>query len=242
MTTSELAQKALSTSESATIRRLINRTVIVEWGTIKEVLGDGGVVEVLLAVTDRPENITVVTCALLSPCSKGLAINVKPSVGDKVLVLSPRFYDVDMFDVTEDTKTLIRKNSTGYNNLSCIAILYNQFRESSFENTVKIEEGNITAKLNKVEVTTTADGDINIKNPKAEVTIDKDGNVKVNAQGKYTLKNATKDLLTVISNLNTILQGLQTKGSETAQAISPDTVAQLVNWENTDLKALLAST
>ena len=74
------------------------------------------------------------------------------------------------------------------------------------------------------------------------MTIDKDGNVKVNAQGKYTLKNATKDLLSVISSLNTILKSLKTTGSETAQTISSDTIAQLANWENNDLKALLSST
>ena len=242
MTTSETLQKALSTSESATIKNIIGRTIIVEWGTVKEILGDGSVVEVLLSVTDRPENATIVTCTLISPCAKNLAVNITPSVGDKVLVLSPRFFDQDMFDVTENTEVIVQNNSAGYNKMTCLAILYNQFREDTHKNFIDFTDGHISAKLDKVEVSTTANGDINIKNPKATVDIDKDGNVKVNAQGKYTLKNATKDLLSVISSLNGILKQLETTGSSSAQTISPDTIALLENWENTDLKALLSST
>lgn len=183
MNASKVAQKALSASESATIRRLINRTIIVEWGTIKEINEDGGVVEVLLSVTDRPENATVVTCILISPCSKGFALDIKPSVGDKVLVLSPRFYDVDMFDVTEDTEVIVEDNSYGYNKLTCLAILYNQYREDTHKNYISIDEGKVTMALgyneddekNMLNFTSDADGAFSVSNPNCSITVDKDG-------------------------------------------------------------------
>lgn len=137
-----LISKALSTSQSASIKGIVNRTLIVDWGTIKKVVAKG-VVEVLLAVTDKPENTAVVTCTLLSPCSKSIAINLEPQVGDKVLVLSPRRFDVDMFTLSDDTEVIERPNFTGYNNLACVAILYNQFRPASYEQNINIDEDGV---------------------------------------------------------------------------------------------------
>lgn len=234
----ESIQQAFSKSTAEAIRGMINRTLIVEWGTIKDIPGDG-VVEVLLSVTDRPENTTVITCVLVSPCAKGFALNVKPSVGDKVIVFSPRRYDSDMFAVSEDTEAIIDDELFGYNKVTCVAMLCNQFNESYHKNYVTVDNGVVSAKLGKVEVTTSANGDITVANGKATVNIDKDGNVSVEAQGKYTIKNSTTDLLTVMSDLNTILKGLKTTGSSSAQTISPDTVTLLGTWESSELKSLL---
>lgn len=132
------AQRAISFSESEMVRGLINRTLIVDWGTVREVLGEGSVVKVLLSVTDRPENTTVVTCMLVSPCSSVLSVNMTPKEGDKVLVLSPRGYDSAMFEVTKNTEVIVNKNLRGYNKMTCIAILYNQFRPSSHKNSVDL--------------------------------------------------------------------------------------------------------
>ena len=132
------AQRAVSFSESEMVRGLINRTLIVDWGTVKEVLGEGSVVKVLLSVTDRPENTTIVTCMLVSPCSSVLSVNMTPKEGDKVLVLSPRGYDSAMFEVTENTEVIVNKNLRGYNKMTCIAILYNQFRPDSHKNSIDL--------------------------------------------------------------------------------------------------------
>lgn len=183
MTTSETLQKALSTSESATIKNIIGRTIIVEWGTVKEILGDGSIVEVLLSVTDRPENATIVTCTLISPCAKNLAVNITPSVGDKVLVLSPRFFDQDMFDVTEDTEVIVQKNSAGYNKMTCLAILYNQFREDTHKNIVDFTDGKMSIKMaysegdneNLLTIDSDEDGAYSFVNKKSEIKVDKDG-------------------------------------------------------------------
>jgi hypothetical protein len=134
----ESAQRALSFSQSEMVRGLINRTLIVDWVTVKEVLGDGSVVQVLLSVTDNALNATIVTCVLVSQCSSVLSVNLMPKVGDKVLVLSPRRYDSRMFDVTENTESIVNPSLRGYNKMTCIAILYNQFRPDTHKNSVDL--------------------------------------------------------------------------------------------------------
>lgn len=151
--------KALSTSQSASIKSIINRTVIVEWGTIKNIVAKG-VVDVLLAVTDRPENTTVVTCPLVSTCAKSIAIDIEPQIGDKVLVLSPRRFDVDMFTLSDSTEVIERPNFTGYNNLSCVAILFNQFRPDSYAQNISInQDGVLTIAKGDKSLTVNLDGD-----------------------------------------------------------------------------------
>lgn len=154
-----LISKALSTSQSASIKGIINRTLIVEWGTVKKVV-TRGVVDVLLAVTDKPENTTAVTCTLISPCSKSIAIDIEPQVGDKVLVLSPRRFDVDMFTLSDNTEVIEHPNFTGYNNLCCVAILFNQFRPDSYEQNIQItQEGVITIAKGDKSLTVDLEGD-----------------------------------------------------------------------------------
>ena len=155
----ELISKALSTSQSASIKGIINRTLIVEWGTIKKVVAKG-VVDVLLSVTDKPENTTAVTCVLISPCSKSIAINIEPQEGDKVLVLSPRRFDVDMFTLSDDTEVIEKPNFTGYNNLCCVAILFNQFRPDSYEQNINIDtDGVLTLAKGDKSITIDLEGD-----------------------------------------------------------------------------------
>ena len=157
MNNEQMIGKALSYSESAMVKGIINRTLIVEWGTIKKVVSKG-VVEVLLSVTERPENTTLITCVLISPCSASFSINIEPQVDDKVLVLSPRHFDVDMFDVTENTEVIEKPNFTGYNKLSCLAILYNQFRPSSHKQNIDIDsKGIVTLSNTETENSLTVD-------------------------------------------------------------------------------------
>lgn len=223
------------------IEAIIKRSCIIDYGIVQKVVAEG-VVDVSVAVAKTKQDILCMTCVLANIASSSFTVNVVPHVGDRVLVVYPRMYDDKMFAVPDgDTKqnTIVNPVAKGYNLMSGIAILMNQYKKASHENVITVEDGNINAKLNKVEVTTTADGDITLKNPKATVSIDKNGNVSVNAKGKYTFKNDTTDLLSVISDLNSILKTLSTTGSETAQSVSPTTVGQLTDWETSELKALL---
>lgn len=223
------------------VEAIIKRSCIVDYGIVQEVI-DEGIVDVSLAVSRTKQDMFCMTCVLANIASSSFTLNVIPHKGDRVLVLYPRIFDDDMFTVPDGEEALkpkINYDAKGYNLMSGIAILLNQYKKASHKNVITIEDGNINAKLNKVEVVTTADGDITLKNPNATVSIDKNGNVSINAKGKYTFKNDTTDLLSVISDLNSILKTLKTEGSSSAQTISPDTVTSLANWETAELKALL---
>lgn len=217
-------EKEASFSESDAIRMLISRTLIVEWGTIKEVIGDGSVVTVLLSVTDRPENTAVVTCVLINPCSKSFSVNIVPKAGDKVLVLSPRFYDNSMFQVSDNTEVIVNESQFGYNKLSCLAILYNQFNTNYHKNYIKVD-----------------DGDITIDNTKAKIQVDKDGNVSIDTEGKYTIKNGDTDLQKVIDGLAQELENLTTTGNQYTQSTSPDSKATIATWRTGKLNKLFDS-
>lgn len=227
---------------NSVVEAIIKHSCIIDYGIIQNIVADG-VVDVSVAVSRTEQDMLCMTCVLANIAGAGFALNVKPSVGDRVLVVYPRIYDDKMFTVpdsdTEKKKLIVNFNAKGYNLMSGIAILINQYKKASHKNVVTVNNGNISAKLNKVEITTDSDGAITVDNGKATVNIDKDGNVAVDAQGKYTIKNSSTDLLTVMSDLNTILKNLKTTGSETAQTISPDTVTLLANWENSELKSLL---
>ena len=227
---------------NSVVEAIIKHSCIIDYGIIQNIVADG-VVDVSVAVSKTEQDMLCMTCVLANIAGAGFTLNVKPSVGDRVLVVYPRIYDDKMFTVpdsdTEKKKLIVNFNAKGYNLMSGIAILMNQYKKASHKNVVTVDNGNISAKLNKVEITTDSDGAITVDNGKATVNIDKDGNVTVNAQGKYTIKNSSTDLLTVISDLNTILKSLKTTGSETTQTISPDTVALLGNWETNELKSLL---
>lgn len=227
---------------NSVVEAIIKHSCIIDYGIIQNIVADG-VVDVSVAVSKTEQDMLCMTCVLANIAGAGFTLNVKPSVGDRVLVVYPRIYDDKMFTVpdsdTEKKKLIVNFNAKGYNLMSGIAILMNQYKKASHKNVVTVDNGNISAKLNKVEITTDSDGAITVDNGKATVNIDKDGNVTVNAQGKYTIKNSSTDLLTVISDLNTILKNLKTTGSETTQTISPDTVALLGNWETNELKSLL---
>lgn len=224
------------------IEAIIKHSCIVDFGIVEDVVADG-IVNVAVAVSRTPQDMQCMTCVLANIASTSVTLKIVPHKGDRVLVLYPRIYNDKMFDVKadegDDTKLIVDMDAKGYNLMSGIAILINQYKESGHKNLITIDEGNVSAKLNKVEITTTADGDITVDNGKATVSIDKNGNVSVDAQGKYTFKNSSTDLFSVISDLNGILKGLKTAGGETAQTIDPTTVAQLTNWENSELKALL---
>ena len=223
------------------IEAIIKRSCIIDYGIVQKVVAEG-VVDVSVAVARTEQDILCMTCVLANIASSSFTVSVVPHVGDRVLVVYPRIYDDKMFAVPDSSAkqdTIVNFGAKGYNLMSGIAILLNQYKKASHKNVITIEDGNINAKLNKVEVVTTADGDITLKNPNATVSIDKNGNVSINAKGKYTFKNDTTDLLSVISDLNSILKTLKTEGSSSAQTISPDTVTSLANWENQELNALL---
>lgn len=228
---------------NSVVEAIIKHSCIIDYGIIQNVVADG-VVDVSVAVSRTEQDMLCMTCVLANIASAGFTLNVKPSVGDRVLVVYPRIYDDKMFTVpdndTDKKKLIVNFDAKGYNLMSGIAILINQYKKASHKNVITVDKGNVTAKLNKVELTTTADGDITVNNGKATVNIDKDGNVTVDTQGKYAIKNSSTDLTTVISKLADEIESLVIVCPNGAGSIDPTSVAKLETWKQ-QLQTLLAS-
>ena len=209
------------------VESIIKRSCIIDYGIIQDVVADG-VVDVSVAVSRTKQDMFCMTCVLANIASSAFTLNIKPHKGDRVLVVYPRIYNNAMFKVTTDESKnaeLIEDfNAKGYNLASGIAILINQYKSAGHKNVVTIDKDSI---------------EVEVLEGKTKMQIDSSGNITVDTNGKYTIKNSVTDLLTVISDLNTVLKSLKTTGSQTAQTISADTVAQLAQWENSELKALL---
>lgn len=152
----------LFTKQSDGIQQVIKRTCIVDFGLVIKVLGEN-VVKVGISVADSIEDVQILTCTLLSPCSSSMAVNIVPKVGDKVLVLSPRHYNPDMFKLSED-KPIIDDLCRGYTRLSAVAILFNQYNENDYKNLVNIDDGAVTLSNDKYEAKINADGYLSYKN------------------------------------------------------------------------------
>lgn len=234
----------------SSVEAIVKRSCIIDYGIVQDIPADG-VVDVSVAVSDTPQNFFYMTCVLANIASSSVTISIKPKIGDRVLVVYPRIYDEDMFTVSDDDEKkkeiIVNSQAKGYNLLSGIAILLNQYKEASHKNIIKIDEGKLDIKLsydkdqdkNMVELNTTADGDITIKNDKATISVDKNGNVTIDTKGKYKFKNASTDIKSVIDGIATELENLVTIGSPATQSTSPATKASIATWRSSKLNQLL---
>lgn len=255
---SEQILKAVFTNPSDAIQQVIKRTLIVDFGTVVKVLGTN-IVEVGISVADNAEDVQLVVCTLISPCSKAISIEVEPSEGDKVLVLSPRHFNPDMFNV-DTTDPILDDTCKGYTRLSGLAILMNQFdydkhsnamqikKDGSFEvklpqNTFAVDKhGAVTATTPNTELNIDKDGAITVTAPKASISIDKNGNVVIDSKGMYTIKNDKTDLFKVIKGLSDEVSNLTTEGSSSAQATSTASKTSIDTWVTGTLSRLLKDT
>ena len=131
------------------IRKMVAETPIVEFGIVKQVIAKG-VVLVQLSVARDEKAVTLITCPLLSVACGNVTIDIEPKENDKVLVLFPRVFDTDMFDL-DNKDTLINPNASGYNLLSGVAVLLTQYKKDKHKNILSIsadDKGNITLKDN----------------------------------------------------------------------------------------------
>ena len=173
------------------VESMIKRSCIIDYGIIQKVTAKG-IVEVSLAVSKTNQDMIIMTCVLANIASSSFTLDVKPNVGDRVLVVYPRLYDETMFTVpdadTEKTKIVVNKNAKGYNLTTGIAILINQCKTASHKNLIKIEDGAVTLALgydkqndvNHLTVTAGADGAVEVKNDATDLTLGADGTVTAN--------------------------------------------------------------
>lgn len=198
MTQDDLLANIFKTQSTA-IQQVIKRTCIIDFGVITEILGEN-IVKVGIAVADSVEDIQILTCTLISPCSASLAINIEPNVGDKVLIISPRHYNPDMFKVPEEDEDLapiIDDTCQGYTRLSALAILMNQFNYEKHRKNINVSaDGVLSVRLpyddddnaNIITAQTDEDGKMSLDIAKDSdeddadlitMTVDQDGNANL---------------------------------------------------------------
>ena len=231
--------QSMAQSTSDMLHRVIGNTFIIEYGIVKAIPAEG-IVTVEMSVTDNAENIVITDCVLANTASSSFSVNIKPQIDDKVMVLFPRKFHTDMFQQSKN-EPIISEATKGYNMLSGIALLMNQFQSDVHKNYIEIDNGCIHMKNNNVEVTTDKDNAITVKNGKATINIDKNGNVKVETTGKYTVKNNTTDLASVISALADEIENLAIVCPNGTGTVDPDSVTSIETWKTGTLKALLDS-
>lgn len=203
----------------ALVESIIKRSCIIDYGIVQDVPAEG-VVTVSVAVSETTQSMLIMTCVLANIASNSITITAKPNKGDRVLVVYPRIYDENMFTVpssdTEKTKIIVNRNAKGYNLLSGIAILLNQYKKASHNNVIKFDDGTVDLKLaykdnkNLLNLTINADGEVTFNsNDKVSITVNKDGeaelksnniDIKVDKDGALTINNKAE--ITVDKNGN----------------------------------------
>lgn len=124
------------------VEAIIKRSCIIDYGIIQEVRASG-VVDVSVAVAKTEQAMLCMTCVLANIASDSFTVDITPKKGDRVLVVYPRLFDPEMFTVpdSDNTKLIINPNARGYNLMSGIAILINQYKKASHKNLLKIADG-----------------------------------------------------------------------------------------------------
>lgn len=253
--------QSLGMSDSDMLHRAIGTTFIVEYGIIKDIPAKG-IVTVEMSVADSADDIIITNCVLASFASSSVAVNIKPNIDDKVIVLFPRKFAGKMFS-PDNNEPIITECGNGYTIMGGIAILLNQYQDSYYKNYIDVSDGSITIKMaysedssknlftfesnsdgelnlvsNNVQITTNKDSEITVKNGKATITVDKNGNVTVDAQGKYTIKNGVTSLKEVTDGIAQELENLTTTGTQSAQATSPASKLSIAAWRSSKLNQL----
>ena len=216
MTEENFFIESVTQNVSDMLHRVIGNTFIVEYGIIKAIPAEG-VVTVITSVAESAGDTVITDCVLASIASSSFTVRVKPNIDDKVIVLFPRKFNNDMFQ-KEKNEPIIATGGTGYNVLTGIAILLNQYQEATHKNYLDISDGCITLKLayskddekNFFELTTDNKGGFVLKNNEATTSLNSDGefsftsgdfSVTTNKDNEITVENG-KATITIDKNGN----------------------------------------
>ena len=196
---SSILNGASSANFMTAVQTMISRSCIVDFGVIQKA-DKKGIVEVAVSVADSSEDIKYITCVLANIASSSVTVNIKPNVGDKVIVLYPRRFDSKMFS-TDNKDVIVNKNARGYNLFSGIALLCNQYKVNSHKNLITLEDGTVTIQLvynedddkNKVIASINSDGEFAYSsNENFNLNVNKDGELAYSSNDNFNL-NVSKD-------------------------------------------------
>ena len=198
---SSILNGASSANFMTAVQTMISRSCIVDFGVIQKA-DKKGIVEVAVSVADSSEDIKYITCVLANIASSSVTVNVKPNVGDKVIVLYPRRFDSKMFS-TDNKDVIVNKNARGYNLFSGIALLCNQYKVNSHKNLITLEDGTVTIQLvynedddkNKVIASINSDGELAYSsNENFNLNVNKDGSFELASNNVQITTNSNDEV------------------------------------------------
>lgn len=236
---SSILNGASSANFMTAVQTMISRSCIVDFGVIQKA-DKKGIVEVAVSVADSSEDIKYITCVLANTASSSVTVNIKPNVGDKVIVLYPRRFDSKMFS-TDNKDVIINKNARGYNLFSGIALLCNQYKVNSHKNLITLEDGTVTIQLvynedddkNKVIASINSDGEL-------VYSSNENFNLNVNKDGSFELASNNVQITTNSNDEVSITNGKATVKIDSSGNVTVETSGKYKFKNNTtDLKSVI---
>lgn len=236
---SSILNGASSANFMTAVQTMISRSCIVDFGVIQKA-DKKGIVEVAVSVADSSEDIKYITCVLANIASSSVTVNVKPNVGDKVIVLYPRRFDSKMFS-TDNKDVIVNKNARGYNLFSGIALLCNQYKVNSHKNLITLEDGTVTIQLvynedddkNKVIASINSDGEL-------AYSSNENFNLNVNKDGSFELASNNVQITTNSNDEVSIKNGKATVKIDSSGNVTVETSGKYKFKNNTtDLKSVI---
>ena len=167
-------------------------------------------------------------------------MNIKPNVGDKVIVLYPRRFDSKMFSA-DNKDVIVNRNARGYNLFSGIALLCNQYKVNSHKNLITLEDGTVTIQLvynedddkNKVIASINSDGEL-------AYSSNENFNLNVNKDGEFELVSNNVQVTANSDNEVSITNGKATVKIDSSGNVTVETSGKYKFKNNTtDLKSVI---
>ena len=236
---SSILNGASSANFMTAVQTMISRSCIVDFGVIQKA-DKKGIVEVAVSVADSSEDIKYITCVLANTASSSVTVNIKPNVGDKVIVLYPRRFDSKMFSA-DNKDVIVNKNARGYNLFSGIALLCNQYKVNSHKNLITLEDGTATIQLvynedddkNKVIASINSDGEF-------AYSSNENFNLNVNKDGEFELVSNNVQITTNSNDEVSITNGKATVKIDSSGNVTVETSGKYKFKNNTtDLKSVI---
>ena len=236
---SSILNGASSANFMTAVQAMISRSCIVDFGVIQKA-DKKGIVEVAVSVADSSEDIKYITCVLANTASSSVTVNIKPNVGDKVIVLYPRRFDSKMFSA-DNKDVIVNKNARGYNLFSGIALLCNQYKVNSHKNLITLEDGTATIQLvynedddkNKVIASINSDGEL-------AYSSNENFNLNVNKDGSFELASNNVQITTNSNDEVSITNGKATVKIDNSGNVTVETSGKYKFKNNTtDLKSVI---
>lgn len=236
---SSILNGASSANFMTAVQAMISRSCIVDFGVIQKA-DKKGIVEVAVSVADSSEDIKYITCVLANIASSSVTVNIKPNVGDKVIVLYPRRFDSKMFS-TDNKDVIVNRNARGYNLFSGIALLCNQYKVNSHKNLITLEDGTATIQLvynedddkNKVIASINSDGEL-------AYSSNDNFNLNVSKDGSFELASNNVQITTNSNDEVSITNGKATVKIDSSGNVTVETSGKYKFKNNTtDLKSVI---